>query len=101
MAKLGDTVKGARVLSSRVRAAQRADPEGRMALMDHIRELRNRLLKICIALVAGTAVGLIPAVFDRAWGFIERPFCKATINGHHGCHRCRDPLGLAGALSPP
>ena len=52
-----------------------------MSLIDHIRELRNRLLKICIALVVGTAIGLIPAVFNRAWDFIERPFCKATING--------------------
>ena len=46
MAKLGDTVKGARVLSARVRAAQGADPEGRMSLIDHIRELRNRVVKI-------------------------------------------------------
>jgi sec-independent protein translocase protein TatC len=100
MAKLGDTVKGARVLSARVRAAQGADPEGRMALMDHIRELRNRLLKICVALVAGTAVGLIPQVFDWAWSFIERPFCKATINGHHGCHRLGDQLVLTGIFDP-
>jgi Sec-independent protein secretion pathway component TatC len=73
MAKLGDTVKGARVLSARVRAAEGADPEGRMSLIEHIRELRNRLLKICLALVAGTAIGLIPKVFDRVWGFIEQP----------------------------
>jgi sec-independent protein translocase protein TatC len=100
MAKLGDTVKGARVLSARARAAQGADPEGRMALMDHIRELRNRLLKICIALVAGTAVGLMPQVFDRVWGFIERPFCKATINGHHGCRQIGDQLVMNGIFDP-
>ena len=60
MAKLGDTVKGARVLSARVRAAEGADPEGRMSLIDHIRELRNRVVKIASALVVGTGVGLVP-----------------------------------------
>ena len=100
MAKLGDTVKGARVLSARIRAAEGADPEGRMALIDHIRELRNRLVKICIALVAGTAIGLIPQVFDWAWAFIERPFCKATINGQHGCRRLGDQLVLNGIFDP-
>ena len=58
MAKLGDTVKGARVLSARVRAAEAADPEGRMSLIEHIRELRNRAVKIALALLAGTAIGL-------------------------------------------
>jgi sec-independent protein translocase protein TatC len=100
MAKLGDTVKGARVLSARVRAAEGSDPEGRMSLIEHIRELRNRLLKICLALVLGTAIGLIPQVFDRVWGFIERPFCKATINGHSGCHRLGDQLVLNGIFDP-
>jgi sec-independent protein translocase protein TatC len=71
-----------------------------MSLIEHIRELRNRLVKICIALVAGTAIGLIPQVFDRAWGFIEQPFCKATINGHHGCHRLGDQLVLNGIFDP-
>ena len=57
MAKLGDTVKGARVLSARIRAAEAADPEGRMSLIDHIRELRNRVVKIVLALLVGTGVG--------------------------------------------
>ncbi len=59
MAKLGDTVKGARVLSARIRAAEASDPEGRMSLIDHIRELRNRVVKIALALIVGTGVGLV------------------------------------------
>ncbi len=100
MAKLGDTVRGARVLSARVREAQAADPEGRMPLIEHIRELRNRLVKACIALIVGTAIGLIPAIFDRVWNFVERPFCAATINGHHGCHVIGDQLILQGVFDP-
>jgi sec-independent protein translocase protein TatC len=97
MTKLGDTVKGARVLSERIRDS---NPDGRMPLMDHIRELRNRLVKICLALIIGTAVGLIPAVFNRVWNFVQHPFCSATINGHTGCHVIGDQLILQGVLDP-
>jgi sec-independent protein translocase protein TatC len=100
MAKLGDTVKGARVLSARVRAAEGADPEGRMSLIDHIRELRNRVVKIALALLVGTVVGLVPEVYNRVWHFVEHPFCKATINGATGCHKIGDQLVLAGVLDP-
>jgi len=97
MTKLGDTVKGARVLSERIRDS---NPDGRMPLMDHIRELRNRLVKICLALIIGTGIGLIPAVFNRVWNFVQHPFCSATINGHTGCHVLGDQLILQGVLDP-
>lgn len=100
MTKLGDTVKGARVLSARIRAAEAANPEGRMPLMDHIRELRNRLVKICLALIIGTAVGLIPQVWDRVWHIVQHPFCSAVINGHTGCRVIGDQLVLSGVLDP-
>jgi sec-independent protein translocase protein TatC len=99
MAKLGDTVRGARVLSARIRD-QAGNPDGRMPLIDHIRELRNRLVKICLALIIGTGIGLLPAVFNRVWGFVQRPFCNATINGHHGCTRIGDQLILQGVFDP-
>ncbi len=100
MAKLGDTVRGARVLSTRVREAEAADPEGRMPLMEHIRELRNRLVKICLALVVGTGIALIPAIWNRIWKFVEHPFCAATINGRHGCRVLGDQLILQGVFDP-
>jgi len=78
MAKLGDTVTGARVLGARVAASQRqANPGGRMPLMEHLRELRNRLLKAITAILVATAVGLIPQVYDHLWRFIEHPFLQA------------------------
>jgi sec-independent protein translocase protein TatC len=100
MAKLGDTVKGARVLSARIRAAEAADPEGRMSLIEHVRELRNRVVKIALALIVGTAIGLVPQVYDRVWHFIERPFCSAKINGHTGCHGLGHQLVLNSVLAP-
>jgi len=88
MSKLGDTVTGARVLGTRFAALQRqSNPEGRMPLMDHLRELRNRVVKVASALLVGTAVGLIPAIYKRIWSFVERPFCQAVIHGSTGCHK--------------
>jgi sec-independent protein translocase protein TatC len=37
--------------------ARRRNPEGRMALREHLRELRNRLFKACIGLVLGAVAG--------------------------------------------
>ncbi|MFI7453223.1 twin-arginine translocase subunit TatC [Nonomuraea sp. NPDC049714] len=51
-----------------------ADPEGRMPLMEHLRELRNRLLIATIAVVVGIIVGWF--VFDPVWAFIKAPFCE-------------------------
>ncbi|MEW2359927.1 twin-arginine translocase subunit TatC [Spirillospora sp. NPDC029432] len=52
---------------------QAADPEGRMPLMDHLRELRNRLVKVLLALLAGTVIGWI--FFSPVWDFLKEPYC--------------------------
>lgn len=52
------------------------DPEGRMPLMDHLRELRNRLLVSTIALVSGIIVGWI--FFDPVWEFVKAPYCETA-----------------------
>ena len=81
MPKLADTITGARLLGSRMAASQRqSNPDGRMPLMEHIRELRNRLLKAVLALAVGMAIGFIPQVYDRLWKFVEHPFLLAA--GH-------------------
>jgi len=101
MAKMPAPVQGARVLGQRMLKEHRAsNPEGRMPLMEHIRELRNRLVKASLALLIGMGIGLIPAVFDRVWAFVEHPFCSAVINGLTGCHQIGDQLVLSGVLDP-
>jgi sec-independent protein translocase protein TatC len=52
---------------------QAPDPEGRMPLMDHLRELRNRLIKAMLALLVGTAIGWI--FFNPVWDFLKEPYC--------------------------
>lgn len=53
------------------------DAEGRMPLMDHLRELRNRVLISVLALVVTTIVGLI--FFDPIWAFMSKPYCSLEI----------------------
>ncbi|HEY4852010.1 MAG TPA: twin-arginine translocase subunit TatC [Streptosporangiaceae bacterium] len=69
------------------RPARQVNPEGRMSLIDHIRELRNRLLKALAGLGLGMVVGWI--FFNPVWHFIERPYCKIPQKNRllntHGC----------------
>jgi len=55
-----------------------------MPLMDHLRELRNRLVKAVLGLVAGAIVGWI--FFDPIWDFLKKPFTRIPpehcINHH-------------------
>ena len=85
MAKLPSAVAGARIVGERFVASQRQqNPEGRMPLMDHLRELRNRVVKMALALIAGMIVGFV--FFTPIWHVIERPLCSAVIRGHTGCN---------------
>jgi sec-independent protein translocase protein TatC len=100
MAKLPGAIQGARIVGERfVRSQRQQNPEGRMPLMDHIRELRNRVVKMALALAAGMAVGFI--FFTPIWHIIERPLCSATIRGHSGCATLGvNELALNGPLDP-
>jgi sec-independent protein translocase protein TatC len=93
MAKLADTITGARVLGTRIAATRkRQNPEGRMPLMDHIRELRNRVLKSLAVFVVAFAAALIPQVHNPIWAFIYHPFQVAHFRGAQ--------LSVIGVLDP-
>jgi sec-independent protein translocase protein TatC len=100
MAKLPAAVQGARIVGERfVQSQRQQNPEGRMPLMDHIRELRNRVVKMALALAAGMAVGFV--FFQWAFHIIERPLCAAVVSGHTGCKTLGvDKLVLDGPLDP-
>ena len=84
MAKLPGAIQGARVVGERyVRLQRQQNPEGRMPLFDHLRELRNRIVKMALALLAGMIAGFV--FFNPVWHVIERPLCSAVIRGHTGC----------------
>jgi sec-independent protein translocase protein TatC len=77
MASKPSAIRGARILGQRIlRSQQQANPDGRMSLIDHLRELRNRVVKIALAVLAGAGVSW--AFYDRLWAFIQRPYCQAV-----------------------
>jgi|SRR5580693_6853780 sec-independent protein translocase protein TatC len=100
MAKLPGAVQGARIVGERfVHQQRQQNPDGRMPLMDHIRELRNRVVKMALGLIAGMAVGFI--FFTPVWHAIERPLCSAVVRGHTGCQTLGvNQLVLDGPLDP-
>src|SRR5580693_3092966 len=100
MAKLPGAIQGARIVGEKfVRAQRQQNPEGRMPLMDHIRELRNRVVKMALALGAGMIVGFV--FFNPVWHVIERPLCHAVIRGQTGCKTLGvNQLALDGPLDP-
>ncbi len=53
-------------------------PDGRMALSDHLRELRARILKIALVIVLGLAVSLV--FFDQLFDLIYDPYLEAQEN---------------------
>ena len=69
---------------------RRSNPEARMSLLEHLRELRNRVIKVALAVTAGSVVGWI--VYNRVWNFISAPYCKlpqpkglGTLVLHQSC----------------
>lgn len=99
MAKLAETVTGARIAGSRVlEASRKADPEGRMPIIGHLRELRNRIVKAALAIALGMALGFI--FFNPIWTVVTRPFCSAVISGHTGCKLTGDQLVVTGVFDP-
>jgi sec-independent protein translocase protein TatC len=96
MAKMPGAVEGARIVGERyARSKRRENPEGRMPLMDHLRELRNRVVKMALALLAGSVVGWI--FYVRITLFLQEPFCYAVS----GCKEVPGRyLQMIGVLDP-
>lgn len=57
------------------KAKPERDPEGRMPLMEHLRELRNRLLIAFAAVAVGLIIGWI--VSGPMWEVLKEPYCQA------------------------
>jgi len=85
--------------ATRLSRTGRANPEGRMPLMEHIRELRNRLIKAVLGIIAGMVVGWF--VYQKAFNFITDPYCKLDIHNKVGCSGANGhPLIVTGVFDP-
>jgi sec-independent protein translocase protein TatC len=97
MARKPSAVAGARVVGEQyVRMKRQGNPEGRMPLLEHLAELRNRLLKAAVTLVIGMIIALVYS--NQTWHLVTRPFCEAVIRGHTGCHQAGDQLVVNGVF---
>ncbi|MDS1268949.1 twin-arginine translocase subunit TatC [Lipingzhangella sp. LS1_29] len=63
------------------------DPEGRMPLMDHLRELRTRMVKALIGLALGIGAGFV--VFEPVWAFLQTPYCALPQSAQLDSDECR------------
>src|ERR1700683_2366723 len=65
----------------RPRIRREPNPEARMPLIEHIRELRNRIFKIVLLMLVGSVVAWF-FFYHPVWKFIEAPYCnlpKSTL----------------------
>lgn len=74
-----------------LRSRKAVNPEARMSLIEHIRELRNRVLKALLAITAASIAGWY--FRGRILAFVKAPYCRLpqhVINPLHlsGGHRC-------------
>jgi sec-independent protein translocase protein TatC len=56
---------------------RRQNPEGSMPLMEHIRELRNRVFKALLFITIGAVIGWY--IYPHIWHFIEAPYCRLKL----------------------
>ena len=70
-------------MSRRQNNFQRAS-DGSMTLIEHIRELRTRLFRACIAILVGAIIGYL--VSRRVQDWITAPYCNFSVS--HGAAKC-------------
>ncbi len=75
-------------LKIRLRRRKR-DPEGRMSVIDHLRELRHRIIVSLLIVAAGAILGWI--FYDPILRFLEHPYCSVPYKHRFpgtdtGCH---------------
>lgn len=72
--------------------------DGRMALSDHLRELRARVIKAALALVVGFIVSLF--FFEQLFGLVMEPYLKAVemMDTNSGAESLSSVNGAAGGF---
>ena len=79
-----------------------------MPLVEHIRELRNRIFKALLAGFGGTIAGWF-FLYHQVWSFLEGPFCKlpptliqsaVAVHSAGTVHGCGNALYVTGIFDP-
>jgi sec-independent protein translocase protein TatC len=61
------------------RRVRRTNPEGRMSVLDHLRELRRRVIWVVLFVALGAVLGWY--LYNPVIHFLERPYC--SVDYHH------------------
>jgi sec-independent protein translocase protein TatC len=99
MARKPSALQGAAIVGGRYLGTHgHKNPEGRMPLMEHLRELRVRLVKAALALIVGMIVALV--FHTHTWEFLTRPYCEAKIEHVTGCDHLGHQLVVNSIFDP-
>jgi len=88
-----------KLIPERLRRRSEPDPDGTMTLVDHLSELRYRLLVAIAAIGVGAIAGWF--LFDRVIDLLLNPYCDYWRTVPRGVRATRDcALFFSGALEP-
>jgi sec-independent protein translocase protein TatC len=62
---------------SRLLRRRASNPDGRMPVMDHLRELRRRIITILLIVIAGAVLGWI--LYPHTLEFLRHPYCEVPL----------------------
>ncbi|MGI8879591.1 MAG: twin-arginine translocase subunit TatC [Jatrophihabitans sp.] len=60
----------------------KANPDGRMAVLDHLRELRRRLIIVLIIIAAGAIIGWF--IYNPVLNILKEPYCRVPASHRLG-----------------
>ena len=88
-----------KLIPDRLRRRSEPEPDGTMTLVDHLAELRHRLIVSICAIAVGALFGWV--LFDRVIDLLLDPYCDYWRTVPRGVRATRDcALFFSGALEP-
>ena len=69
-----------RIARGATRRAVSVAPDGRMPLIEHLRELRNRLAKSLLAITVGIVISFL--FWEQILDFLRQPYCRSTASAN-------------------
>jgi sec-independent protein translocase protein TatC len=88
-----------KLIPDRLRRRSERNPDGTMTLVDHLSELRHRLIVSIAAICVGSVFGWL--LFDRVLDLLQNPYCDYLASVPRGLRPTRDcALFALGALEP-
>ncbi len=76
--------------------ARQANPEARMSVLDHLRELRRRLIVVVLIVAAGAVAGWL--LYEPVLHFLEHPYCSVSPKYRYHSQGKDCPLIYTGVL---